>query len=154
MSNSATFMSPSPLIDRVFTYLTDSLIQSLITILIIFIYSISGQSIIDQNSNPEAISVMLIFLVEPIYNIFFLFKMKNSTPGKKLFKLKIISFSDCQKLGWGQIVFREIIKKVYYTMFSFISTPVDFLLISISKQKRSLVDQLANTQVVKLANNN
>jgi len=148
--------SPSPLIDRVFAYLVDYFLQMIITLIGLFILSAnSGAPLvdIDSRSGLEPFYLIFVFLVEPVYNIIFLFAMGNTTPGKKLLKLKIINLNDPEKLGWGQIIFREILKKVYYTMFSIISIPIDFVLITISKRKRSLIDYLANTQVIKLAAN-
>lgn len=76
-------------------------------------------------------------------------KKKGQTPGKKIFKLKILNENFSTDLSWVQILVREFLSKFITTLLFIITIPM-FLL---EKDKRALHDFMCSTRVIHIKEN-
>jgi uncharacterized RDD family membrane protein YckC len=113
MIKSAQNITPAPLFDRLFALFADTLIQGVIVLIVTFCIALIPTEIIKTREYILNITyIVFVVLIGPIYNTIFLFKLGNTTPGKKLFDLYLLNFQDKSELGWGQIIFREVKKSL------------------------------------------
>lgn len=83
-----------------------------------------------------------------IFYLYFLLMTKffSQTVGKMIFNIKVISVND-KKLGWGDLIFREVIGRFIYRVFFFMK--LLYLFVAFTKEKEGLHDMIGNTRVVK-----
>jgi len=131
---------------RFFAYLLDQII-----ILIFILSSTYLFSIINNNLSHLNLLIAIQLLFGTFYFIFFWIK-EGATPGKKLFKLKIVkdNFQE-EDLKKGLNFSTAITRYIGYLISGFIFY-LGYLWIAFDKNKQGWHDKIAGTMVIKLDN--
>lgn len=129
---------------RAYAFITDTLITAFLAFML-FAF------IINLKTVDKLIAFILSFIAFPcIYHAYFELSDLNSTPGKRLFHLKLESYVRHQ-LGFFQSIARLLFRFIY-GLFFFIAIPVNAVAAIISSDYRMLYDVLAGTQVNEVLN--
>ena len=73
------------------------------------------------------------------------YKNKGATPGKMIFKMKVVDFESGQNIGYGKMFLREFVGKFC----SALILGFGFFMIAWRQDKRGLHDLIAGTQVIR-----
>lgn len=73
------------------------------------------------------------------------YKSKGATPGKMLFKLRVVNAETGENLGYGQTVMRELLGRFLCG----ITLLIGYIIAGVRDDKRGLHDMVANTQVLR-----
>jgi uncharacterized RDD family membrane protein YckC len=146
---------PAGLFIRLFSTFLDGIIMGIvnqmITALTLVVAFGLDTSIKDFSKLPPSWQLMPVLL--SFFALYFILlrpiKKKGQTPGKKIFKLKILSEDFSTDISWVQILVREFLSK-FLTALLFIITIPMFLL---SKDKRALHDFICSTRVIRIKEN-
>lgn len=85
---------------------------------------------------------LLSFVIFSVYSVYFVVKYRT-TPGKKLFGLRIVS-TNGKKIDWISAFLREVLGKTV----SGIILGIGYLMILVDKDRQGLHDKLASTKVI------
>jgi uncharacterized RDD family membrane protein YckC/Flp pilus assembly protein TadD len=131
---------------RFFAYLLDQIIILIITLSLTYSFST-----INHNGNHLNLFTIIELLFSIFYFIFFWVK-EGATPGKKLFKLKIVkeNFQE-DDLKKGLSFSTAITRYIGYIISGFILS-LGYLWIAFDKNKQGWHDKIAGTIVIKLDN--
>lgn len=119
--------------ERLFALIIDEIILFVVTIILSLLLS----QIADDLTN------LVFWVLSILYGTFFIWK-SGSTPGKKLFKLKVVN-SSYQPLGLGAALLRESVGK----LLSGLIFNLGYLWVLINGKRQAWHDKLAKTFVVK-----
>ena len=97
---------------------------------------------LNESFSSGPVDILLNYVLPAIAVIAF-WVYKSATPGKMLFKLKIISVKDGQAPGFGQLIGRYF---SYYV--SMIPLFLGFIWVAFDKNKRGWHDKLSSTAVI------
>jgi len=121
----------------------------------IFYYAaLFGYGYLARRGGEFAGSVLPIFATILLYGAsvvirFFYFawfyKNKGATPGKMIFRMRVINFENGQNIGYGKTFLREFVGKFC----SALILGIGFLMVGFRQDKRGLHDLIANTQVIR-----
>lgn len=166
-SSSPTIQGNSPQVEvkpagawsRFWAFVIDGLVFGIFALLAIFLLAaVSGSPISFRGSvtdNIESHPVLAIagWLILPLYLGYFVYLTykKGATIGKDAYGLKVVKYKTSENVSLGQAIIREIFKVLY--LIPLLGSLLYFivgLIIIFSKEKRSIPDFLAKTQVLRV----
>jgi len=140
----------APLGARLTAYIIDSIIQVVLTIAVLLILSLLAITPL-SNMNPEdglnfmiMVQLIMMFLFQWVYYIFFEFILDGRTPGKKFTKLRVIQ-GDGGPIDFPTIALRNLLRGIDHIP---MVPLVGGLVALINKENKRLGDLVANTLVV------
>lgn len=149
-------IKPAGAWSRFWSLVIDTLIILTPTILLgIFNYYKSGQlTLINKNNISWNIFSTALGLTYYIY----LTVNKGATWGKKIYGLRVVKYKTTHYINYKTAIIRELIKTmpgvsfipIVGSLISFITLPIDVFFILCTKEKRTIHDRIADTQVIKV----
>lgn len=85
---------------------------------------------------------IVLYLAQIVYFVLFTY-CTGTTPGKRLMNLRVIS-TDCSKLTFINVLYREVIGRFLCSVF----LGIGYIVAGIDKQKRGVHDMLCDTRVI------
>jgi uncharacterized RDD family membrane protein YckC len=133
----------APLRERIFAFILDWLIKSVGSIVFALIFM---EILRIRNEMVTFMVMIVLFLSNIFYSLFFEMVLNGQTPGKKMMKIKVI------KLNGKQPTFYDYLLRWSFRIVDIFMTGslLAILLISSTKFSQRLGDMLANMSVVKL----
>lgn len=125
-----------------------SIIDDLIIVLLYFVVLVVAVVVHIKSQDNSYFSNLAYWLLTIAYNTYFIWR-SGSTPGKKIFKLKVVN-SDYQKVSFTKALIRESIGKIA----SALIFSLGFFWAIIDKNKQAWHDKIAKTYVVAVDKNN
>jgi len=115
----------------------------MMAVIVPVLMAVYGQELMQPDRAPGVVDVLLQWVFPPLAVIVF-WVTKSATPGKMLFKLRIVDAKTGGKPSTGQCIGRYF---AYYA--SIIPFMLGFIWVAFDKRKQGWHDKLANTLVVR-----
>jgi uncharacterized RDD family membrane protein YckC len=115
----------------------------MMAVIVPVLMAVYGQDLMDPGRTPGLADILLQWVFPPLAVIVF-WIAKSATPGKMLFKLRIVDAKTGGKPSTGQCIGRYF---AYYA--SIIPFMLGFIWVAFDKRKQGWHDKLANTLVVR-----
>ncbi|MBI2028370.1 MAG: RDD family protein [Candidatus Levybacteria bacterium] len=141
--------------ERFWAFIIDALIIST-PILIVGIFNYYNSHQFKFTLANENIWANIFFIITLTYYVY-LTVNKGATWGKSVYGLKVVKYKTTRYINYKTAIIRELVKimpgvsfiPIVGSLISFIILPIDIFFVLCTKEKRTIHDRIAGTQVIK-----
>lgn len=101
-----------------------------------------------RDLDSQKISILIIIIYWSYFTISE-YLMKGSSPGKRIFKLRVVDPNSSCPLPFWRILLRSLIKTISLTQFAFALVFISIVMMLVSKKRIALHDWVAKSLVIK-----